>query len=157
MDYISIFSAPPLGAIGLSVLQTATIFILVLLGLKLVGRRVFAEKGPQDLVILVLIAEACDLGLSDERAGYWGTVASVLTILFLGWLCERVPSLRKLLESDPVLLYESGHLYRARLRKFMVDEKDMEMMAREQGYASYREFKAVYLEGDGKLTGVRKS
>jgi uncharacterized membrane protein YcaP (DUF421 family) len=48
---------PPLKFILLSIFQTVTLFVLVLLELKLVGRRVFGEQGPQDLVILIFIAE----------------------------------------------------------------------------------------------------
>lgn len=154
MQYVGIFQAPPLDAILLSMLQTATLFTLVLLGLKLVGRRVFGEQSPQDLVILVLIAEACDLGLSDERAGYWGTVASVLTILLLGWTCEKVAVLRRLLESHPVVLFENGKLHRKMMQKHYVDCEDLDLAAREHGLSSHKEFARIVLEGDGKITGV---
>lgn len=92
MDYTAITDIPDVQAIWLSMAQTFCIFILILGGLKLVGRRVFAEQTPQDLIILLLIAESCDLGLTHEDAGFWGTVASVLTILFMGWL--RTPHYR---------------------------------------------------------------
>lgn len=57
MEYVGILDVPPLRFVLLSVVQTFTLFVAFLLGLKIVGRRVFGEKGPQDLVILVLIAE----------------------------------------------------------------------------------------------------
>lgn len=47
MDYPSIFDMPPLMPVFVSILQTLTLFTLVLLGLKLVGRRVFGEQVPQ--------------------------------------------------------------------------------------------------------------
>jgi len=157
MDYVGIFDKPPMEAVLLSILQAALLFTLVLLGLKLVGRRVFGEQSPQDLVILLLIAEASNLGLSDQRAGFWGTVASVLTILLLGWICERYNKLRRALESDPIVLFRDGHLNRKLLQKHMMDASDLEMAAHEYGLSSYREFEKIILEGDGKLTGVLKS
>ena len=78
MDYVTLFQAVPWEPVGVSVVQTVVIYWLVLLGVKLVGRRVFGEMGPQDMVILFLIAESCDLGLTNEEAGFWGSVASVL-------------------------------------------------------------------------------
>jgi uncharacterized membrane protein YcaP (DUF421 family) len=154
MDYAGIFTVPPPAAVALSVFQTATLFILVLLGLKAVGRRVFGELSPQDLIILLLISEACDLGLTDERAGYWGTVASVVTILLLGWFCEKVEPLRKLLESSPVVIYKNGRLDRRAMKKQMLDESDLATAAREYGLDSYREFETIILEGDGEITGT---
>lgn len=157
MDYTGIFAKPPMDAFFLSSLQTATLFILVLAGLKFVGRRVFGEKSPQDLVLLMLIAEACGFGLADQRAGYWGTVASVLTILVLGWICEKTPFLRQLIEAKPIVLFRDGRLDRKGLEKHMLDESDLDTVAREYGLSTYHEFSKVILEGDGQITGVLAS
>jgi uncharacterized membrane protein YcaP (DUF421 family) len=154
MDYISIVDIPPLKFILLSMLQTVTLFAGILLGLKLVGRRVFGEKGPQDLVILVLIGEASNLGLSHQEAGYWGSVASVMCILLLGFLCEKVKFIRRFLEGRPIFLYERGTLNRTLMEQHMVDEADLELAAREYGLASYHDFSTMVLEGDGAVTGV---
>jgi uncharacterized membrane protein YcaP (DUF421 family) len=154
MDYISIVDVPPLKFILLSILQTVTLFAGILLGLKLVGRRVFGEKGPQDLVILVLIGEASNLGLSHQEAGYWGSVASVMCILLLGFLCEKVKFVRQFLEGGPIFLYERGTLNRRLMEQHMVDEADLELAAREYGLASYHDFSTMVLEGDGAVTGT---
>ena len=125
-----------------------------LLGLKLVGRRVFGEQGPQDLVILILIAEACNSGLNHQGSGYWGSAASVVTILLLAWLCEKTKVIRHFLEGRPGFLYEGGTLDRTLMEKHMVDETDLELAAREYGLASYHDFNTIVLEGDGAVTGV---
>jgi uncharacterized membrane protein YcaP (DUF421 family) len=154
MDYVTILDAPPLESILFSVFQTATIYVFVLAGLKLVGRRVFGEKSPQDLVILFLIAEACDLGLSDEQAGYWGTIASVTTILVLGWLSDRIPFIRSIPNSRPVCLFRNNRLERKIMETFMIEESDLEETAREYGLSSYKDFDEIILEGDGRITGI---
>lgn len=156
MDYTSIFDPVPWDAVGHTVIQTLSIYWLVLLGLKLTGRRVFGEMGPQDLIILLLISESCDLGLANEKAGYWGTVASVLTILFMGSAAERIPFLRKFFEDRPITLFENGTINHVQMRKNMVEEGDLEKVAREYGQSSYQAFSRVILEGDGKLTGILK-
>lgn len=154
MDYVSMLDVPPLKFVLLSILQTTTLFVLVLLGLKLVGRRVFGEQGPQDLVILILIAEGSSSGLNHQQAGYWGSAASVITILLLGWMCERTKCVRQLLEGRPVYIYEHGVLDRTMMEKHMVDESDLDLAAREYGLPSYHDFSAIVLEGDGAVTGV---
>lgn len=156
MSYVDIFTVPEMIPIALSVLQTAVIFCLIIAGLQMVGRRVFAQRGPQDLIIIVLVAEACDLGLTHEDAGFWGTVASVITLLLLGYLTERIGPIRRLLNESPIVLFEDGKLYKAAMRKHMVDEEDLNEVAREEGCESYREFKALLLEGDGEISAIRK-
>jgi uncharacterized membrane protein YcaP (DUF421 family) len=154
MEYLSMVDVPPFKFILLSILQTGTLFAGILLGLKLVGRRVFGEKGPQDLVILVLIGEASNLGLSHQEAGYWGSVSSVVCILLLGFLCERVTFIRRFLEGRPIFLYERETLNRTLMEQHMVDEADLDLAAREYGLASYHDFSTMVLEGDGAVTGV---
>lgn len=155
MQYTTIFTFPSWEHIGLAVLQTTTIFCLVLVGLHVVGRRVFAQRGPQDLILIVLVAEACDLGLAPEEAGYWGTVASVLTLFVLGYVTERVPLLRHLLNEKPIPLYSEGKLHYEAMKKHMIDVEDLEEVAREEGSLSYKDFDVMMLEGDGTISAIR--
>jgi uncharacterized membrane protein YcaP (DUF421 family) len=155
MPYSDIFHFPDWESIGLSVLQATTIFFLVIIGLQIVRRRVFAQRGPQDLIIIVHVAQACDLGLADERAaGYWGAVFSVLTLFLLGYLAERIGPVRRLLNGDPVLLYKNGEVDDVAMKKNMVDIHDLEEVAREKGYLTLEEFESMLLEGDGQISAI---
>ncbi|MDB5491627.1 MAG: hypothetical protein JWO78_1476 [Micavibrio sp.] len=153
MDYVSIFDPIPWPEVGLGVFQTATLYVLLILGLKIVGRRVFAEMGPQDMILLLLVAEACDIGLTPEGAGYWGTVASVLTLFFLVGITERIAPLRRLTESKPVILFHQGKLL-VNLEKYLLDEGDMDASVRKYGLGSYRDAETLILEDDGNITAI---
>lgn len=154
MEEATLFDMPPWRVVGISALQTVLLYWLVLLGLKAVGRRVFGEKGPQDLMILVLIGEATNLGLAPQRAGFWGTVASVLTVLATGAVIERIPRLRDWLEGRPTVLLREGVLDEAALRDNLVSRDDLAKTARQYGLRDVRDFETVVLEGDGSLTGI---
>jgi uncharacterized membrane protein YcaP (DUF421 family) len=156
MNYPGIFDPIPWNEVGLSILQTLTIFWLILLGLKLVGRRVFGELGPQDLIVLLLIAEASDLGLTHQDAGYWGALASILTILTTGALIEHLPLLRHFLEEEGIVLLRSGEPDEQTMKKNLVQREDLEKTARQYGFAELEAFDAMVLESDGKITGVLK-
>ena len=154
MNYVSIFDKPSLEEVGLSILQTAVIFCFVLIGLKIVGRRVFGEQSPQDLVLLLIAAEACDIGLTTEDAGFWGSMASLSTILFLGWLCDRVGLLRKAIDGKAVIIFSNGRLDRKAMKKLMIDESDLGIAARTYGLEDFKQFHMIFVEGDGKITGT---
>lgn len=153
MGYASILDSVPWGDVGLAALQTFTIYWILLLGLRLVGRRVFAELGPQDLILLLLVAEACDIGLTPEDSGYWGTLGSVATLLVTVAVVERIPALRKLTENKPVLLYKNGRM-QTDLKSYLLEEEDLNRMARLYGLASYEQFETLILEDDGSITGI---
>jgi uncharacterized membrane protein YcaP (DUF421 family) len=154
MSYMSILDKPSLEILGLTILQTAVIFCFVLFGLKIVGRRVFGEQSPQDLILLLIVAEACDIGLTPEDAGFWGTMASVSTILLLGWLCDKIVFVRKAIDGKPVIVFSNGHLNKKVMKKFMIDEADLALTARTYGLETFKQFRIIILEGDGKITGI---
>lgn len=154
MDDPTLFDAVPWRAVGVSVVQTALLYWLVLLGLHVVGRRVFGEKGPQDLMILLLIGQATNLGLAPQRAGFWGTVASVLTILLIGAVIERIPRLRDWLEGTPTVLVRAGRVDREAVRRNLVSEDDLTKTARQYGFPDVSAFECMVLEGDGSITAV---
>lgn len=157
MQYPGLFEMPPLLPVLLSAVQTFLLFIFILVALRFIGRRVFGEQNPQDLITLILLADACGAGLSDARAGFWGSAASVSTILLLGWMMDRIPFVRKLIESGPVILYKNGRLYRKHLERSMIDVPELDTVARRYGLASYQEFSQIVLEGDGEITAtIRK-
>lgn len=156
MDYTSIFDPIPWQAVGHSILQTFTLYWLLLIGIKLVGRRVFGELAPQDFIILLLIAESCNLGLANEQAGYWGTVFSVLTILTTGAMVERIQPLRNLLEDKPLDLLKNGKPLATVMKKSLVEENDLLSAARRYGLPDFSMFEKMTLEGDGTITGVLK-
>ncbi len=137
--------------------QTAVLFCLILAGLRIAGRRVFAERSPQDLVIIVMVGEASNVGLSDQGAGFWGAVASVVTLLILGAMTERFIFLRHLFNRPPVRIYSDNTLDRKAMEKSLLDESDLNEAARQSGFDSYESFKTIVLEGDGRISGIVKN
>lgn len=156
MDYTSIFSPIPWEAVGHSVLQTFLLYWMVLFGIKLVGRRVFGEMGPQDFIVLLLVAESCNLGLANEEAGFWGTVFSVLTVLTTGAIAERVSLLRRFLAESAIDVLKDGRPLPGAMKRSLVEEDDLLSTAREYGMPDYSVFEKMTLESDGHITGVLK-
>jgi uncharacterized membrane protein YcaP (DUF421 family) len=156
MADITIFDPIPWKTMGTTALQTAIIYSVIIVGLKLVGRRVFAELGPQDLVVLLLVAEATDIGLTPTEGGFWASIASVGTILAVGGLIERIPPLKKWVEDSAVVLLDRGKILRERLRRNLVNEDDLQATARKYGLPNTDAFETMTLESDGSISGVLK-
>jgi uncharacterized membrane protein YcaP (DUF421 family) len=108
----------------------------------------------QDFVVLLLISDASNLGLTHNDGGFWSSVVSVLAIIGLGSVLEYIPILKKLVEGKPICLYKNGRLDDRRLRKYKVDIDDLDGAARQYGLKSHTEFSQIVLEPDGSLTGV---
>jgi uncharacterized membrane protein YcaP (DUF421 family) len=156
MEYKTMFDAIPWDLVGISMLQSFIIYWIVLFGLKMVGRRVFGELGPQDLIILLLISEASNQGLVHEDAGFWGAIGGALALLITIGLVERIPPLRKKLDDTALTLVEQGRPLTRVMKQNLVEMGDLEKKARDYGMPNYDMFESMMLEGDGSITGVLK-
>lgn len=148
--------AIPWRDVGLAALQTFILYWVTMAGLKLVGRRAFGELGPQDIVLLLLLSEAFSVGLMPQQGGFWASLTSGVTLLTVVAVTERVPLLRRLLDSRPVDVVTRGRERREAMERFYVDAGDLEKLAREYGVPDAGAFERIVIEGDGKLTGVLK-
>ncbi|HEY8964671.1 MAG TPA: hypothetical protein VIN59_09445, partial [Alphaproteobacteria bacterium] len=118
MDYVTIFDAPEWDVVGISALQAIVLYLFILIALKLSGRRMFAEMNAQDFVVLLLVADAANLGLTHNDGGFWSSVVSVMAVIGTGYILEYVPILSKLIEGKPVCLYKNGRLNTHNMQKF---------------------------------------
>lgn len=153
--YVTIFSPIPWEQVGISFVQAFAIYWIVLLGMKLVGRRTFAEMGPQEVILLLIISEATDLGVTHGDAGFWGSVASILALLLTVFIVDKVPFTETLLQGKAVVLMDNGTYHQALLRKHRIQMDDLEAVGRRYG-VPLQAFECLVLEGDGTISGIIK-
>lgn len=142
---------------GKTALQAFFSLWFVLIGLKLVGRRVFGEMGPQDLILIILVAEAMSMGLVPQEAGFMGSLVSVTTMLVTIWLVESIGPVRQWMDGRPLILKHHGHPPEQHLLdKNHISDDDLVHLARRHGYPTADVFDVIVMESDGKLSGVLK-
>jgi uncharacterized membrane protein YcaP (DUF421 family) len=83
----------------------------------------------------------------------------VITILFwsylIDWLDHRFPQLR-LVNGPPQILIRDGRILRANLKKELVTEDELMSQLREQGVDNAEEVERAYIEGNGKISVIRR-
>lgn len=150
-----------------TVIRVTVIFILVIITLRLLGKRELGELSPYELVMLMLIPEIVSQGLSGEDYSLTGAAVGMATLFILVFanslLSFRFTRYKDLLEGRPVVLYYQG--------KFLTDAMDRERVTADEimteirtiGYEKMEQIKWVVLEPDGNLSciphehGVRAS
>ena len=128
--------------------------------LRFIGRRQAGSFGPADLLVIVLIADAAQNGLGKDYTSVTEGIALVLTIVIwdyaLDWLAWRYPPLRPLLKAPPLKLIENGKLVRPALDKELLSEDELMGQLRENEIESLDQVKTAFLEGDGRLSVIKK-
>ena len=123
-------------------------------------RREAGALGISDLLVIVLIADAAQNAMGGQYNSLTEGALLVITIAgwdyFLDWLGYRFPSGRILLHPSPLPLIKEGKLQRRNMRAQWITEDELLSKLREKGIEHMKEIKTCYLEGDGKISVIKK-
>ena len=128
--------------------------------LRFIARRQAGTFGPADLLVIVLIADAAQNGLGKDYSSVTEGIVLVLTIVgweyTIDWLTWRFPALRPILNAPPLKLVENGQILSHAMRREMLTDDELEGQLREQGVENVAEVRLACLEGDGRLSVLKK-
>ena len=159
VDWQSVF----VPALGLpEIMLRGTLMYLALFAiLRFMGRRQAGHFGPADLLVVVLIADAAQNALGSEYRSVTEGALLVLTIVAwdyaIDWLGWRFPALRPILQAPSLKLVENGRLIEENMRKEMLTEQELLSQLREKGVEGPSQVKVARLEGDGRMSVIKKS
>lgn len=132
-------------------------FLLVIF--RVVLRRDPGSLGVADILLVVIIADAAQNGMS----GSYETVAEGFILVgtlvcwnyALDWASCRWEIVHKLTEPTPLQLVKDGQMLMRNLRKQFLTREDVEAQLRHAGVDDVCKVRAAYLEGDGKLSVLK--
>jgi len=140
------------------VLRTAVIYLVILIGLRLAGKREIGQMTVFDLVVLLLIANAVQNAMLGPHTSLAGGILAAVVLLVLNAVVARLrlrwPLLRRLVEGSPTLLVLRGEVITDHLRREGLDQETLEAALREHGVADLSEVEMAVLEIDGSISVV---
>jgi uncharacterized membrane protein YcaP (DUF421 family) len=138
------------------VFRTIYVFILIFVVTRAVGRRELSSMEPFDMILLVVIGDLVQQGVTQSDYSLTGatTVISTIALLtvFTAWLSYRVRRLRPVLEGGPVVLVVDGEILERNLRRERMTREEVEAEARLQQIDSIDDVRFAVLETNGKIS-----
>ena len=149
---------PTIDLIVVAVAQTLTIFLFLVLTLRLIGRRTMAQLTLGGYLIVALLGSAVESGLYAGSSALAAGLASVTTLLVadkaLSVIIQRSPRTRELLVGAPIVLVHDGQVVRDHMRQSQLTRQDLAEAIRMHGYAGLDDVRYVVLESDGSITVI---
>src|SRR5438477_11420938 len=103
------------------VLRAIVLFGFIFLVVRVMGRRELAKLEPFDLILLIVLGDALQQGLTQDDYSVTGAflVVGTLAVLqvFTSWMTYRVPFTRKVLEGEPLIVVQDGKLIDKNLKR----------------------------------------
>lgn len=140
------------------ILRTAAIYLIILIGLRLAGKRELGQMTVFDLVVLLLLANAVQNAMVGPDTSLAGGILAALVLLVLNTVLARLrlrwPQLRRIVEGSPTLLVLHGEVIADHLRREGLDLETLEASLREHGIADLHDVEMAVLEIDGSISVV---
>jgi uncharacterized membrane protein YcaP (DUF421 family) len=139
-------------------LRTAVVYLVVLVGLRLAGKREIGQMTVFDLVVLLLIANAVQNAMVGPDTSLTGGILAAAVLLILNAVVARLglrwPRLRRFVEGSPTLLVLHGEVIADHMRREGLDRETLGAALREHGVAELSDVEMAVLEIDGSISVV---
>lgn len=136
-------------------------FVFVFLLTRLIGRRELSSFEPFDLILLIVVGDLMQQGITQSDMSFTGAVLATGTfavlLLAVSYLRFRFRQLQPLLDPQPLIVVQDGDVIDANLRKERMTVDELLAEARLQQIASLDEIRWAVLESNGKVSFVKRS
>ncbi len=138
------------------VIRGTIIYLSLFVLLRVVLRRESGAVGVTYLLVIVLLAEAAQNGMTGSYNSIPEGIVLVMTIVFwafvLDWLGYRVPRIQRFVHPKPLPLVKDGELLRNKMRRELITEDELMNQLRLQGLSGLSEVKEAYMESNGRIS-----
>ena len=140
-------------------LRTTVVYIVVLAGVRLSGKREVGQMTPFDLTLLLLISNAVQNAMTGPDTSLLGGVVAAATLLVLNYFVAEVSGgnrrFRKFVQGQPSLLVHDGQVIASHMAKEHVSMDELHRALREHGIAATKDVALAVLEVDGSISCLK--
>lgn len=139
----------------------ASVMFAILFGLlRLMGKRELGQMTPFELVMLVVLGDLIQQGVTHNDFSLTGATLAIATFAFwasvLGWVSYRWPRAERAIEGEPRLLIRDGVLIEASLKRDRLTRREVESEMRLAGIAHVRDVAWAILEPEGRISFIKR-
>src|SRR3954470_444463 len=142
------------------VIRAVVGFFFILLLTRAVGRRELSTLKPFDLILLVVIGDLVQQGITQNDFSVTGLMLVTATIALLtvavSFGSYKFPRLRPMLDGEPVIVVEDGKLIDRNLRRNRITQEELAAAARNHGISHIANVRWAVLETSGRISFIEK-
>jgi len=153
-----VFTHPDPHGLLLVAFKTTIVYLFLVAGLRLLGKRELGQMTIYDLVLIIVLANSVQNAMVGDDNTLAGGLVAATVLLFWNRLFTLVlahsPRLEHYLVGQPLLIVNNGHLMRDRMQKEGVTVEQVRAALREHGLHRLEQARMCVLEIDGTISVV---
>jgi uncharacterized membrane protein YcaP (DUF421 family) len=146
--------------VGLIILRTLVVYLFILLGFRLAGKREVGQLAPFDFALILLIANAVQNAMVGPDSSLVGGLVAALVLFLANYLLGKLAAnnrkVERLLRGRARLLVHKGQVDHENLKAEGLTHEDLIQALREHGCGSVEECRLAVLEVDGTISVIAK-
>jgi len=140
------------------VIRATVVFFFVFLVTRVVGRRELSQLEPFDLILLVVVGDLVQQGVTQSDESVTGALIVIATITLLSiavsWVSFRSRRVRAITEGEPIVLVQDGRPIERNMRRERITLEDIQEEARQAQIASVADLRWAILEDGGRISCI---
>jgi uncharacterized membrane protein YcaP (DUF421 family) len=142
------------------ILRPVIVYIFLIVGLRLSGKRELAQLNPFDLIVLLTLSNTVQNAIIGDDNSVTGGIIGAASLLAINYLVVRFlyghRKLELIVEGDADILVEDGKVFEDRLKKELITKEELAAAARKQGFDSLADVRQCILEPGGTLSFIAR-
>jgi uncharacterized membrane protein YcaP (DUF421 family) len=144
------------------VIRAALMYCFLLFLTRVVGRRELSTLEPFDLILLIVLGDLIQQGVTQSDYSFTGLMLAAGTIAVMqtsvSWIGYRSPKKAGLvLEGEPIVIVQDGKCLERNTKRERIREEEVLEAARKNGIGSLDQIEWAILETSGEMTFIQKS
>jgi uncharacterized membrane protein YcaP (DUF421 family) len=143
------------------VLRTILIYFIMLVVVRLMGKREIGQLSPFDFVVAIMMAELAVLPMESPEIPLWHGIIPLLILACLeigiSYMALHSHAVRGVLDGKPQIVIQNGKILKGEMRKSRYNLNDLMAQLREKGFPNVKDVEFGILETSGKLSIIPRS
>ena len=140
----------------LSYIRTIVLYLILILAIRLMGKRQIGQMEPSEFVVTMLVANLASIPMQDSGIPIYTGIVPILTVLGVELVLSAVSlkssKVRKLLCGKPVILIENGNILQQNLKQTRITLDELTGHLREKDVLDIQSVQYAILETNGNLS-----
>jgi len=143
------------------VVRGMIVYVVLILLLRMTGKRQVGQLAPFDLVLLLVLSNAVQNSMNGGDNSLVGGLVSAATLVALnygvGYLTFRNRTLERLIEGQPEVLIHNGKLYEHIMIRAQLTHHELNAALRRAGVSSVDQVRSAILENNGSISVIPRN
>lgn len=137
------------------VLRTVGVYAVMLVLIRVFGKRLMAQMNSQDLVVVLLLSNVVQNAIIGDESSLLGGTIGAITLVVVNWAVDevagRVPALARVLDGRPTPVVTDGRLDAVALRRLSITPRELSIALQEQGASRVEDVRSASIEPGGAI------